>query len=86
MEVEKSIIQYLSQYTWNEITELNDETALVIEEIVDHVAATCNVQEANVDATAKVSQIPSGIADHIEGDRKSAKPCGSKRWMNTNPC
>ena len=29
---------------------------------------------------AKISgyMVPSGIADHIEGDRKSAKPCGSK--------
>ena len=68
VEVEKSTVQFLSQYTWNEVTELNDETALVIEEIVDHVAA--NVQEANVGATAKVSQIPSGNADHIQEDRR----------------
>ena len=68
VEVEKSTVQFLSQYTWNEVTGLNDETALVIGEIVDHVAA--NVQEANVGATAKVSQIPSGNADHIQGDRK----------------
>ena len=55
VEIEKSTVQLLSHRTWNEVTELNDETALVIEEIVDHVAA--NDLEVNDGASANVSQV-----------------------------
>ena len=53
VELDKSTVQCLSQYTWNEVTELSDETSLVIEEIVDHIAA--NVQEVGDSAVANVS-------------------------------
>ena len=82
VEVEKSTVRFLSQYTWNEVTELNDKTALVIEEIVDHRAA--NIQEESDGATAKVNQVPSGNADHKQGDRKMQNP--NDAWKDTNPC
>ena len=63
VELDKSTIQHLSQYTWNEVTELSDETALVIEEIVDHVAA--NVQEVNDGAVAIV------LTDDIDHKQES---------------
>ena len=53
VELEKSTVQHLSQYTWNEVTELSDETAVVIEEIVDHIAA--NVQQIGDSAVVNVS-------------------------------
>ena len=68
VEIEKSTVQFLSQYTWNEVTELNNETALVIEEIVDHAAA--NIREASDGATASISQTSTGDADQIQEDRK----------------
>ena len=36
VEIEKTTVQYVSKYLWNEVSELNDETALVVDDIVEH--------------------------------------------------
>ena len=68
VEIEKSTVQFLSHCTWNEVTELNDETALVIEEIKDHIAA--NDQEVDGGASASVNQVRSGNADQMQENKK----------------
>ena len=70
VELDKSTVQHLSQYTWNEVTELSDETALVIEEIVDHVAA--NVQQIDV------ANVSTDDIDHMQESRMEHNLATSK--------
>ena len=35
VEIEQTTVQYVSKYSWNEVSELNDETALVVDDIVE---------------------------------------------------
>ena len=55
VEIEKSTVQFQSPHIWNEVTELNDETALVIEEIVDHDAT--DIQETDGVAIANIKKV-----------------------------
>ena len=37
VEIERTTVRCESQLNWNEISELNDETAIVVEDIADHI-------------------------------------------------
>ena len=69
IEVEKSTIQFLSKFIWNEVTELHDETALVIEEIVDHMEDNVT-DEVNDGAASSVRQVSANSADDIQEEKE----------------
>ena len=56
VEIEKSTVHSTSQSTWNEVTELNEETALVVEDIADHLGA--NVQQETAAASFSQAVVP----------------------------
>ena len=56
VEIEKSTVHSTSKSTWNEVTELNEETALVVEDIADHLGA--NVQQETAAASFSQAVVP----------------------------
>ena len=41
-DIEKTTVQLLSQSTWNEVADLSEETAIVVEDVTDHFAHDCD--------------------------------------------
>jgi GTPase SAR1 family protein len=37
VEIEKSTVQFVSQLLWNEVTDLNEETAMIVDDICNHI-------------------------------------------------
>ena len=72
VEIEQTTVQYVSKYSWNEVSELNDETALVVDDIVDHQLRSTHIKD---DTSLIPSETKKGFTtrEHKLSDRKDFK-------------
>ena len=67
VEIEQTTVQSVSKFSWNEVSELNDETALVVDDIVNNQPETTITDVSTTSVTIErkeLMQNPTGYKDN----------------------
>ena len=57
VEIEQTTVQSVSKYSWNEVSELNDETALVVDDIVNNQPKTTTTDVSTTSDTIEQKEL-----------------------------